>query len=109
MTTYAPGDVLLVDFPFVSGGTTVLRPALVILDTGDDDVVLSRITTQGHRTPFDTAIKDWQGAGLRAASFVRLHKLVTAEKACVSRRLGALQHSDRQAVAAILRTMFASW
>ena len=109
MTTYAPGELLLVDFPFVSGAVSKLRPAVVILDTGDDDVVLARITTQGHRTAFDLPIVEWRGAGLRAASWIRMHKLVTAEKACVNRRLGSLLAADRQMVAAQLKATFASW
>ena len=35
MTSFQPGDVVLVAFPFTSGGQTNERPALVLLDTGD--------------------------------------------------------------------------
>ncbi|HEX5103519.1 MAG TPA: type II toxin-antitoxin system PemK/MazF family toxin [Pirellulaceae bacterium] len=109
MTTYAPGEIVLVDFPFVSGAAAALRPALVVLDTGDSDVVLARITTKSHTSGHDVAIADWRGAGLRAASFVRLHKLATAEKPTVFKRLGSLQPPDHQRVAAILKGMFNSW
>jgi hypothetical protein len=37
MTTYQPGEILLVRFPYVSGTRQSLRPALVVLDTGDSD------------------------------------------------------------------------
>ena len=107
--TYAPGDLLLVDFPLVSGTASILRPALVILDSGDSDVLLARITTQPHQSPFDLAINDWKGAGLRAASFIRLHKLATSEKACVHRQLGKLQANDHQSVGAVLRSAFLNW
>lgn len=109
MTIYAPGEILLVDFPYVSGATSVLRPALVLLDTGDSDVVMARVTTQVRHSPFDLEIADWRGAGLRAASFVRLHKLVTAEKSCIQRALGSLQPADHQKVAGVLRSTFANW
>jgi len=79
------------------------------LDSGDSDVVLARITTQYHQSPFDLMITDWTGAGLRAASFIRLHKLVTSEKSSVHRPLGRLQGNDRQTVAAALRAMFSNW
>jgi mRNA interferase MazF len=107
--TYASGDVLLVDFPLVSGTTSLLRPALVVLDTGDSDVLLARITTQAHQSPFDLAINDWKGAGLRAVSYIRLHKLATSDKACVHRHLGKLQVADHQRVAAVFRATFANW
>jgi mRNA interferase MazF len=106
---YAPGDILLVDFPFVSGTASILRPALVIIDTGDSDVVLARITTQQHASPFDLPITDWENAGLRAASFLRLHKLATSEKSCIRKQLGKLEQVDRIAVGDILRAAFANW
>lgn len=109
MTTYAPGEILLVDFPYVSGATSVLRPALVLLDAGDNDVLMARVTTQVHRSPYDLEIIDWRGAGLRAASYIRLHKLVTAEKLCVQRALGSLKPGDHQRVASVLRSTFATW
>lgn len=109
MTTYAPGDILLVDFPYISGTTSVLRPALVVLDAGDNDVMLARVTTQMHHSPYDISIMDWRGACLRAASFVRLHKLVTAEKSRIQRRLGCLQPADHQVVATAIRAMLAAW
>jgi len=109
MTIYAPGEIVLVDFPFVSGGAGVLRPALVILDSGDSDVVLARNTTQQHQSGYDLAIQDWQRAGIRTASFVRLHKLVASNKSCVHRCLGKLQAVDHQRVAAVLQATFTAW
>ena len=46
MTRYEPGAVLLLAFPFTSGAGQKQRPALVVFDSGDDDVVVARITTQ---------------------------------------------------------------
>jgi hypothetical protein len=72
-----------VDFPFTVSGPGKPRPALVILDTGDADVLLARVTTQAHAGPFDVPIRDWQQAGLLAPSTARLHKLATLAKARV--------------------------
>ena len=88
MTNYQPGDIVLVDFPFTSSGPSKPRPALVILDTGDADAVLARITTQVQHTSLDVRISDWQSAGLLAPSTVRLHKLATLAKSRVQRSLG---------------------
>ena len=109
MTTYKAGDVLLVSFPFVSGSRRTLRPALVLLDTGDADVLLAKITTQAHPSQHDMALADWQGAGLIAPSFLRLHKMATLEKRLVDRVLGHLQPQDRNQVAQSLGAMFANW
>jgi mRNA interferase MazF len=95
MTRYDTGDVLLLEFPFTSEAGLKRRPAVVILDAGDADVVVARITTQPYATGFDVAIRNWQGVGLLAPSVIRLHKLATIEKALVQRRLGRLQEPDR--------------
>jgi mRNA interferase MazF len=59
MTLYKPGDVVLVRFPFTSGAAAKLRPALVILDAGDADLLVARITTHSSDTPFDFALIEW--------------------------------------------------
>ena len=109
MTTYPIGDLVLVDFPFTVSGPGKARPALVILDTGDADVMLARVTTQAHAGPFDAPIADWQQAGLLAPSSARLHKLVTLAKSRVHKHLGALQTADRKSVAAVLQRIAAAW
>lgn len=108
-TSYQPGDLVLIEFPFTTNGPGKLRPALVIVDTGDADVVLARVTTQTSNTPFDVSISDWRQAGLLAPSTVRVHKLATLAKTGIRRVLGTLPASDRQQVAAVLRQMAASW
>ena len=39
------------------------RPAMVLLDTGDDDLIVARVTTQRHTSEFDAAIQNWSEAG----------------------------------------------
>jgi mRNA interferase MazF len=85
------------------------RPALVIADTGDADVLLARITTQLHSDAFDVKVNDWKISGLLAPSVVRLHKLATIEKRLISRQMGTLTPSDRHAVAAAIRSLLAGW
>jgi len=51
MTNYNFGDVVLVAFP--THGTLKKRPALVVLDTGDADIVLAPITTTKRIAPGD--------------------------------------------------------
>jgi mRNA interferase MazF len=108
-TSYRAGDLLLVDFPFTASGQTKARPALVILDTGDADVMLARVTTQTWNTQFDVPIVAWQQAGLLAPSVVRLHKLATLSKSRVQHRLGKLDASDRPQVSGALQRIAASW
>jgi mRNA interferase MazF len=107
--TYSAGQLLLAYFPFTTGAQVKPRPALVILDTGDQGVLLARITSQPGTTAYDIAITDWQGAGLINPSVIRLHKLATLAKASVVRHLGALQPTDRAQVSAVLQQTFGNW
>lgn len=98
MENYLPGEVLLLKFPFTDETNAKRRPALLLIDVGDDDIVVARITTQNSRTGFDVEIKNWREAGLKAASVIRLHKLATLEKKMIERKLGKLAIDDWQQV-----------
>ena len=108
-TTYQPGEMVLVAFPHTSGAAGRVRPALVIFDSGDADVVLARITSKPSRSPYDVTVTDWPGAGLRGPSTIRPHKLLTAEKISVRGRVGFLQPADRAQVSAILQQLYGNW
>ena len=103
---FSAGEVVLVSFPY-SGLTGMRRrPALVLLDVGDDDVVVARITSQAIRDAFDVELIEWQEAGLLLPSITRLHKLATLEKDLVERRLGILTAGDRMRVRLILERLW---
>ena len=48
MTIYDFGTIVLVNFPQTDLKKGPKRPALVIYDEGDEDVILARITSQPH-------------------------------------------------------------
>jgi len=98
-----------VDFPYAGGKQVKTRPALVIVDTGDADVVAARVTTQATSAYHDVPIADWQGAGLLAPSTARLHKLATLEKSLIRRILGSLQPGDRNQVSLIMKQVYGTW
>jgi mRNA interferase MazF len=99
----------LVAFPHTGGAQGPTRPALVILDAGDADVVLARVTTRAPTTPYDVKVVDWQSAGLLAPSTVRLHKLASLEKRLVQRRVGSLEPADRAQVSSVMRQTYGNW
>ena len=74
------------------------RPALVIIDANDGDVVVARITSRIVNTDFDVIINDWRVAGLLTPSIVRLHKIVTLELSLVNRKIGELSTANLQNV-----------
>ncbi len=94
MPQYRPGEILLLAFPFTDATEVKRRPALVLLDSGDEDIVVARITSQVVQTAYDVEVTGWQEAGLLLPSVARLHKIATVEKRLVDRRLGTLRLDD---------------
>ena len=94
MKIYNPGEIVLLLFPFSDSSEGKRRPALVLFDTGDDDLIVARITSQITQTEFDVEILEWQKAGLLVPSVVRIHKLATLGKSLVERKLGTLAPGD---------------
>ena len=106
MTTYEVGDIVLVDFPESDSEARKRRPALVVLEIGDADVVLAPITTRERSGPGDVRLLEWQEAGLLRQSRVRLAKLASLDKQMVARRLGRLPFTDVTRVARAWRLLF---
>lgn len=75
------GEVILIRMQFHQTPGFKVRPALVLLESGDDDFVAAPITSQARLSEYDCTIGDWRAAGLNVASSVRLHKLTVLEKA----------------------------
>jgi mRNA interferase MazF len=58
------GEVVLIRMQFHQAAGAKVRPALVVLDTGDDDFVAAPITSQARHSDYDLAMEDWRTAGL---------------------------------------------
>jgi|ERR1700689_364725 mRNA interferase MazF len=101
-----PGEVVLIriDFHQTTGGK--VRPAVVLLDAGDDDFVAAPVTSHPGRSKFDLSLHEWREAGLNVASTIRVHKLTVLAKDEVVRRLGLLAADDQTALAGVLRRAF---
>jgi mRNA-degrading endonuclease toxin of MazEF toxin-antitoxin module len=91
------GDVFLCEFPFTSGATTKVRPALVLFDLSLD-AIICRVTSVSRSGPLDVNLIDWMAAGLLKPSVARLDRIVTAEKTIFLRRLGGISATDLDAV-----------
>src|SRR3989338_10383138 len=97
MTEYKFGDVVLVVFN-QTDGKRKQRPTLVVLDTGDDDIVLAPITTTERKSKGDYKIKNWQQSGLLLNSWVRLAKVACLSKSDINQRLGTFTVSDKKQI-----------
>ena len=106
MTTYNFADIVLIGFPFTDLQGVSKRPAIALYDSGDQDILVARITTQEYKTDADYKIIEWKNSGLLAESYVRLGKQATIDKKYVIRKLGALADPEPEAVKAILRRVY---
>lgn len=94
MSRYKFGEVVLLQFPFTGGGGYKKRPALILFDRGDADIIVAHVTSQAKTETYDIEIKEWRTAGLRIPSIVRLHKIATFEKTLIDQKIGDLHPSD---------------
>lgn len=108
MQKYHFGDVVLLEFPFVEKQESKKRPALVLLDTGDADILVARITSQNAHTEYDVIPVEWKQTGLLLPSVIRLHKMATLQKKLVERRLGVLTPKDMSNVLMKLQWIWTS-
>ena len=93
MTSFDPGDIVSVEFPYSDLQGRKRRPGLV-LSGDDDDVLLARITTRAAREVGDVNLVEWSEAGLPRPSTVRLGKLATVDRRLVIRCIGRIGATD---------------
>ncbi|MCX5810300.1 MAG: type II toxin-antitoxin system PemK/MazF family toxin [Proteobacteria bacterium] len=106
MITYSFGDIVLIGFPYTDMKSISKRPALILFDSGDQDILVSRVTTQKYTTKTDYKIIRWKESGLLAESYIRLSKQATIGKQYIVRHLGKLSDSEIGTMRLILKSMF---
>ena len=90
MESFQFGDIVLLKFPFTDGFSSKKRPALVLLDSKDGDIIVCRITSKLYNSTFDFNLKNWEKLGLRLPSVIRIHKIASLEKELVDLKIGRL-------------------
>jgi mRNA interferase MazF len=96
------GDIVLLKFPFTDGKSIKRRPALIINDFNDEDVIVCRITSQIYKTENDVYIDDWEESGLKLPSVIRVHKIATLEKNMVELIMGRIDNATKEKVRKII-------
>ncbi len=80
MTSFDFGAIVLLKFPYTDLQGSAKRPALVVYDEGDEDVVVARITSQPYTGKHDYEIANWRKMGLFFPSWIRLGEISNARK-----------------------------
>ena len=100
MGVFVKGDIVVLPFPFSDLSASKKRPALVLVSSQGDDVILCQITSRNvrdiHAIIID--IDDVKNGSLRAMSNVRPNKLFTADKRIILYKLGCLAPAKFDAV-----------
>jgi mRNA interferase MazF len=104
--TLQAAEIVLIRMQFHQAQGSKIRPALVLVDSGDADFVAAPITSQPRASQYDLAVADWQAAGLNVPSTVRLHKLTVLAKSDIVRQLGICTSADRDTLSKLLCRIF---
>lgn len=115
MTSYKPGDIVLVPFPFADLSSHKQRPAFLLsynaMPKTDGLLTLAMITSQIKTAKLsgDYFIQKWQEAGLLHPSKLRLAKMVSLEGSVIIKKLGSVSAQDKKQIANILKQQFSHW
>src|SRR5438309_4210037 len=93
------GEIVLVDFPFATGGGTKVRPSLVVQSDRNNarlqDTIVAIITSNTARAALeptqyliDPSHPDWQASGLKLASVVKCENIYTFNNRRILRLIG---------------------
>lgn len=105
MANYKLGEIVLVKFPFTNNLGFKKRPALIIKDTNDGDVIVCRITSMLYGSSYDIELKNWSQNGLQLPSVIRVHKMASLEKNMIDRTLGEVDNNVKAQVINIIQTL----
>jgi len=84
------GSIVLLKFPFSDGVSYKRRPALVLKDFGDGDLLVCRITSKIYKSKYDIFLNTWLHFGLKLPSVIRVHKLATLETEMIESIMGQI-------------------
>ena len=90
MNKIETGSIVLLSFPFTDGTGYKRRPALVLKDCEDGDMLVCRITSKIYRSKYDVYLDDWLIFGLKLPSVVRIHKMATLETDMIETIMGQI-------------------
>ncbi len=85
------GDIVLIPFPFTDLLGNKNRPAVVLIDSGDDVTVCFMTTQPQWQSQYDLSIEPSDTNGLKKTTILRLNKFATLDKNLILGRMGSLE------------------
>ena len=104
MGWFIKGDVVVVPFPFTDLTGNKRRPALVIANPDDDDVILCQITSVARNDEYavPNEMPDFDSGALPVKSFIRSSKMFTATQHLILYSAGRLKTETMRNVTATI-------
>ena|SRR3989338_10274191 len=90
MAKFIKGSVVVVPFPFSDLSQAKKRPALVITDLNNNDLILCQITSQQIHDNYSITLedKDFSKGSLKKESNIRPNRIFTADKNIILYQVG---------------------
>ena len=90
---FKKNTIVLIQYPFSDLSSSKVRPALIIRDQVDQDIIVLLVTSSFGVGSRDLELKDEFLTGFKfpIRSFVRLEKICTLQSSLVKKTLGSLQ------------------
>ena len=100
MGTFTAGAIVLVRFPFSDLTRSKLRPAVVLAEIDNNDVILCQITSKPYadENAIDLSKDSFAQGSLNRISYVRPGKIFTASSKIIVRQVAKLKPSVRQTI-----------
>ncbi|WP_051276548.1 type II toxin-antitoxin system PemK/MazF family toxin [Desulfovirgula thermocuniculi] len=94
MTSFSPGDIILVPFPFSNLSGEKKRPALVLAVAERWGELVCVMLTSSPKARSEVPLKQWKEAGLPKPTVARVHRLFTIDERIVIKKLGKAELED---------------
>ncbi|MDJ0660058.1 MAG: type II toxin-antitoxin system PemK/MazF family toxin [Crocosphaera sp.] len=93
MARFIRGEVVVIPFPFSDLSQSKRRPALVICDLQDNDIILCQITSQRKNDPYEILLtnQDFQSGELNRKSYIRPNRIFTADQNLIIYKIGQIE------------------
>jgi mRNA interferase MazF len=90
---FVKGDVVVVPFPFSDLTHSKRRPALIVAELEEDDLILCQITSREIKDKYAISLeeKDFESGILKQKSNIRPNRIFTADRHIVIYRAGHLK------------------
>lgn len=95
MEEFIKGDIVVIPFPFSDLSRNKRRPAFVIKDLADNDILLCQITSKPNKDNFSISLRksDFENGELPVESNIRINKLFTADRKIILRKAGKVKEN----------------